>query len=64
MTFSGAVVGCDPMVAGPRGLARWRNESLSSMLIDQKRSFNLLRGVRGQISTEPPRLLIEFPNRD
>lgn len=46
MTFSGAVVGCDPMVAGPRGLARWRNESLSSMLIDQNRSFNPLRGVR------------------
>jgi hypothetical protein len=32
ITFRGDVVGCDPTAAGPRGLARWRNESASTIL--------------------------------
>ena len=32
MTFSGAVVGCAPTAAGPKGLARWRNDSVSAIL--------------------------------
>jgi hypothetical protein len=31
MTFRGAVVGCEPGSAGPRGRARWRKESASTM---------------------------------
>lgn len=34
MTFNGAVVGCDPAAAGPRGLARWRNESGATIFMD------------------------------
>jgi len=32
MTFRGAVVGCDPMTAGPRGLAKCRKVSPSTIL--------------------------------
>ena len=35
MTFRGAVVGCEPTTAGPRGLARWRKESASTMIFRQ-----------------------------
>ena len=35
MTFKGAVVGCEPTAAGPRGLARWRKESASTMILGQ-----------------------------
>ena len=27
MTFRGAVVGCEPTAAGPKGLARWRKSA-------------------------------------
>lgn len=32
ITFRGAVVGCAPTAAGPKGLARWRNDSVSAIL--------------------------------
>lgn len=32
MTFKGAVVGCEPTAAGPKGLARWRKESASTII--------------------------------
>lgn len=35
MTFNGAVVGCEPTAAGPRGLARWRKESASTIIFGQ-----------------------------
>ena len=35
MTFRGAVVGCEPATAGPRGLARWRKESASTIIFRQ-----------------------------
>ncbi len=35
MTFKGAVVGWEPTAAGPRGLARWRKESASTMILGQ-----------------------------
>ena len=35
MTFRGAVVGCEPTTAGPRGLARWREESASTIILRQ-----------------------------
>lgn len=35
ITFRGAVVGCAPTAAGPKGLARWRNDSDSAMLAIQ-----------------------------
>lgn len=34
MTFKGAVVGCEPTAAGPRGLARWR-KSASTMILKE-----------------------------
>lgn len=34
MTFRGAVVGCEPTAAGPKGLARWR-KSASSISCDE-----------------------------
>ena len=34
MTFSGAVVGCEPTAAGPKGLARWR-KSASTIILRQ-----------------------------
>lgn len=33
MTFRGAVVGCEPGSAGPRGRARWRKESASTIFV-------------------------------
>ena len=33
MTFKGAVDGCEPTAAGPRGLARWRKESGCTILL-------------------------------
>ena len=33
MTFRGAVVGCDPIAAGPSGRARCRKESGSVILL-------------------------------
>lgn len=33
MTLKGVVVGCEPTAAGPRGLARWRKESASTILL-------------------------------
>lgn len=35
ITFRGAVVGCAPTAAGPKGLARWRNDSVSAILVIQ-----------------------------
>ena len=32
MTFNGAVMGCDPIAAGPSGLARCRKESASAIV--------------------------------
>ena len=34
MTFRGAVVGCEPTAAGPKGLARWR-KSASTISCDK-----------------------------
>ena len=33
MTFSGAVVGCDPIAAGPSGLAKCKKESASAIVL-------------------------------
>lgn len=33
MTFKGVVVGCEPTAAGPKGLARWRKESASTIIL-------------------------------
>ena len=33
-TFKGAVVGAVPTATGPKGRARWRNESVSAILRD------------------------------
>lgn len=35
MTFKGVVLGCEPTAAGPRGLARWRKESASTIFLVQ-----------------------------
>lgn len=41
MTFNGAVVGCEPTAAGPRGLARWRKESASTIIFGQTEYMGL-----------------------
>ncbi len=38
MTFKGAVVGCEPTAAGPKGLARCRKESASTIALEKSNS--------------------------
>ena len=37
ITLRGAVVGCDPTAAGPKGLAKWIKESVSAIGISMRR---------------------------
>lgn len=41
MTFSGAVVGCEPTAAGPKGLARWR-KSASNIICDRPCAYSFV----------------------
>ena len=54
MTFKGAVDGCEPTAAGPKGLARWRKESASTILL----GLTVGTGSHGLVllSAETPKL--------
>ena len=43
MTLSGCVEDCEPTVAGPSGLARWRKESVSPIFLTTMRKFLNMR---------------------